>query len=71
MSKKVWTEEYSRDEVLEEFKAFYGNSEETDRITENMYNPEINMQWNSNGGINVIISENMNPENEEEDADYV
>ena len=57
MSKVTFTEEFTQDEIMEMFREHYIEFDETEMITNMMENPEVETNWNSNGGIYISITE--------------
>ena len=57
MSKITYTEEFTQDEIMEFFREHYVEFDEIESVTNMMENPEIEMNWDSDGGIYISITE--------------
>ena len=57
MSKVTYTEEFTQNEIMEMFREHYGEFDEIESVPHMMENPEIEMYWDSVGGIYISITE--------------
>ncbi len=57
MSGITFTETISKDEIMERFQERYVDYEEIEVIMDMMENPELEMNWDNEGGIYVSITE--------------